>query len=504
MKVRNFGLRGKIISPLLVTFLVSVAILAIIFATTFHKLAKRQFIENGKLISKTLAANIQATLLNNDASTVQSFIDEYKNAMMVTYVFIENEKQEITAHTIAPTFPVELVELTSSGSLVSNVNIKDVDFGGQRQMDFAAPILAGYLGKVHVGLNIQALEEELYKYFWFSFLCSVVVSAIGLTLVLFVLGRSIGKIISLSRITQAIAESKDLRQPIPQYSEDEIGILANSFAKMVKELLYQQEHLELLVETRTELLKSSLDQVETAKEQLVHSSKLAALGEMTGAMAHEINTPLSAILLLASQLEEKEVSTDSEYVQKVGEKIKKMTDRVAKIIKGLKIYSRDGQTDSFEKSKLSEIIDDTLALCSERFRQKGVLFELASFDQSLQLDCRPVQISQILLNLLNNSYDVICEQELRWIRMNVSCDNYFAYIKVLDSGHRIPDHIKIRLFQSFFTTKSFGKGTGLGLSVSRKIAQQHQGDLYIDESEVNTCFVLKVPLNAGETKNLAS
>jgi len=504
MKIKNFGLRGKIIFPLIATFLISVATLTIVFAATFRKLAERQFMENGTLISKTLAANIQATLLGHDASTVQSFIDEYKNAMMVTYVFIENEKQEVIAHTIAPTFPEELRVLTSGGTLDSTVTTQNVQFAGRRQIDFATPILAGYLGKVHVGLNIQSLNEELYKNFWFSFLCSISISAIGLGLVIFTLGKSIGKIISLASITQNIAKSKNLKQDIPKYSQDEIGILANSFSEMVKELLYQKENLEKLVETRTELLKASLDEIEATKEQLVHSSKLAALGEMTGAMAHEINTPLSAILLLASQLEEAETSADAEYVKKIGDKIKKMTVRVSKIIMGLKIYSRDGQSDVFEKAKLIDIIDDTLSLCAERFRQKSILFEITPFDQDLQLDCRPVQLSQILLNLLNNAYDVICELEAKWIRMSISTDHDFAYIKVIDSGPGIPKNIKEKLFQSFFTTKGLGKGTGLGLSVSRKIAYQHQGDLYIDETEKNTCFVLKIPLKMLSTENIAS
>jgi C4-dicarboxylate-specific signal transduction histidine kinase len=104
-----------------------------------------------------------------------------------------------------------------------------------------------------------------------------------------------------------------------------------------------------------------------------------------------------------------------------------------------------------------------------------------------------VQISQVLLNLISNACDAIAERDEKWIRIGAERKNGLVSIYVMDSGTGIPETVREKMFQPFFTTKEIGKGTGLGLSISTGILDAHNGSLSIDSTKPNTCFVVQLP-----------
>jgi signal transduction histidine kinase len=104
-----------------------------------------------------------------------------------------------------------------------------------------------------------------------------------------------------------------------------------------------------------------------------------------------------------------------------------------------------------------------------------------------------VQISQVLLNLLNNAFDAVQSLANKWVRIEVSTGPDLISIAVTDGGRGIPREIAEKAMQPFFTTKPVGKGTGLGLSISNAIAEAHRGRLWIDSRGPNTRIVLSVP-----------
>jgi signal transduction histidine kinase len=111
----------------------------------------------------------------------------------------------------------------------------------------------------------------------------------------------------------------------------------------------------------------------------------------------------------------------------------------------------------------------------------------------LTIECRPTEISQILLNLLNNAFDAVFSLSEKWVELQVEELPDEIRIQVTDSGSGISKGIREKLMQPFFTTKEPGKGTGLGLSISNRIALKHHGKIYLDESCKNTRFVLVLP-----------
>jgi PAS domain S-box-containing protein len=242
--------------------------------------------------------------------------------------------------------------------------------------------------------------------------------------------------------------------------------------------------------TERKLLEQTLD---VTRAQMVAASRLSALGEMAGGIAHEINNPLAVIHALASDLAEQGDTAPEDVVQSAHQ-IAEYAERIAKIVRSLRYLAREGGADPFGEASINEIVMQTLDLCKARFHEHGIDLVTMPIDPELRINCREVQISQILVNLLQNAFDAALEQAgEKWVRLEVLAQDGRVIILVIDCGHGVPTALKERIMQPFFTTKPVGKGTGLGLSLSRQIAEQHGGTLEVSESGGHTCFCLSLP-----------
>lgn len=255
-------------------------------------------------------------------------------------------------------------------------------------------------------------------------------------------------------------------------------------------------NLEEKVSKRTKELSEAMSEIENSQTVLTQSAKMTALGEMAGGIAHEINTPLSAILLNAEILKDKADQATPELIRKRAETIIKIVARVSKIIMGLKRFSRN--SDNSEKSRVlvQTIVDDTLTLCSEKFKSHSVDLEIKLDGSDLTVHCVPEHISQVLLNFLNNSLYALNDTETihdKWISIHAHKQNEVVEISVTDAGQGLPEKIQAKLMQPFFTTKPPGLGTGLGLSISKGIVEQSGGEMFYDKKCPNTRFVIRLP-----------
>lgn len=237
-------------------------------------------------------------------------------------------------------------------------------------------------------------------------------------------------------------------------------------------------------------------QLDVSRMQVVSSARLSALGMMAGGIAHEINNPLGIIHAYASNL--LEMANDGELSQAAIEKscsrILETTERIASIVKSLRQIAREGSGDAFGPAFVGEMIDQALELCRQRFRIHSVRLVPPKIDPGLRVQCREVQIVQLLLNLLQNAFDAISTVDGdKWIAIEVAVREQSIVLSVIDSGGGIAPLLRERIMEPFFTTKPPGKGTGLGLSISRSIAQDHGGELRYEERGGHTCFSLILP-----------
>lgn len=245
----------------------------------------------------------------------------------------------------------------------------------------------------------------------------------------------------------------------------------------------------------------SLDKIETQKLNIFRASKMTTLGEMSSQLAHEINNPLTIIKSAAFSLnkilnsEKIDLPKATDYLAKID----KTTTRITKIISGLRAFSRAGDNDPFEQSSLQKLFQDITELSSHRLKMSQVKFEIEPFDDIL-FECKPSQIEQVLLNLLNNSIDGINDLPDKWIKIKVSTRKDKIIINFTDSGAGIPKDIAERIMEPFYTTKAVGKGTGLGLSISKGLIEGHQGKLSYNSESKYTQFIIEIPISQ---KNLS-
>ncbi len=250
--------------------------------------------------------------------------------------------------------------------------------------------------------------------------------------------------------------------------------------------------LDIDVYMRDELL--ILDQKATSE----NSARLAAIGELAAGIAHEINNPLTVITSKAEQTIRKlQGKQQFDFIPEL-EKIKTTAFRIANIVRGLKNLSRDGKNESFISWRIADIVQDVTSIIEAKLENHAVRMEV-DIDKDIAVECRPTQIGQVIMNLFSNSLDAhkeIKEVNPRhdsWIRISAKEADSHVEIAVTDNGPGIPESIKKKLMTPFFTTKAAGIGTGLGLSISRRIAADHNGEFYLDESSKDTRFILRIP-----------
>lgn len=257
------------------------------------------------------------------------------------------------------------------------------------------------------------------------------------------------------------------------------------------------DSLEQKSQKKTWDLQESINVILEQQESLVTSARMSTFGEMAAGIAHEINNPLMIIIGKTTRLKRRllDNTIDHEELLAVLTQIVETSNRIVKIIRGLRSFSRDGERDPMEVILLSKVIQDTLDLCQERFKDNSIELKVdIGSSHEAKIKGKAVQLSQVLFNLLNNAIDAVSSLPEKWVEVKVTLSNDTCTISVTDSGHGIPQELQDKIMFPFFTTKEVGKGTGLGLSISKVLIEKHNGRLFYDQNSPHTRFVIELPL----------
>ena len=238
-----------------------------------------------------------------------------------------------------------------------------------------------------------------------------------------------------------------------------------------------------------------ISELKSWEDKLLQSERLSAMGRLAGEIAHEINNPLGGILLYANLL--KEDMLDREAAMSNVEKIVKLATRCRIIAKGLLNFGKSSSR-SYAPVDLNQVVTEMFSLIEDHnlFKKISVKIDLDKEIPHLMGD--KGQIEQVVLNLIINAAEAIREKGIIHIFTRYDQPNKYVVLSVQDSGIGIPEEIRHRIFEPFFTSKKPGRGTGLGLSITHGIVQRHRGTISI-QSEVGsgTLFEVRLPVLAS-------
>jgi signal transduction histidine kinase len=259
-------------------------------------------------------------------------------------------------------------------------------------------------------------------------------------------------------------------------------------------LLMAGSCLALTFERQKKLHEQELESlVKERNQKLYGQSKYSELGMMSAGIAHEINNPLAVIQARTTQL--LRMYRDPEKNKELGEGLSQIlytSERINRTIQGVREFVHQDDNASHKDIGLKDLVDDVLVFCGQRMKNHGVNLRFYGL-QNHTLKGNKIQLEQVILNLINNSFDAIEFLPEKWIEMSVNKTDEKLQIFFKDSGAGIPPEVSARIMEPFFSTKDLRKGTGLGLALAKGIIEQHGGTLTYVKDASHTTFLIELP-----------
>ncbi len=296
-----------------------------------------------------------------------------------------------------------------------------------------------------------------------------------------------------------------------------------------------REHEQTLRQHNTRLQELNA-QLVTTQEHLVHSEKLASIGQLAAGVAHEINNPIGYVFSnfgtlqeyqqdlfsvlqayedahgliadpavreqIAQIKEQHDIAFIKEDIPNLMRESGEGIERVRKIVQDLKDFSRGDASAEWQYADLNKGIDSTLNIVHNEIKYRADVVK--RYGQLPEVQCLPSQLNQVVLNLVVNAAHAIGKEQRGTITVATGCEGGNAWFSVQDNGSGISPENMHRIFDPFFTTKPIGQGTGLGLSLSYGIVQKHGGHIGVQSSPgVGTIFTVTIPLTQPDAAKAA-
>ena len=371
-----------------------------------------------------------------------------------------------------------------------------------------------YLTKDYYLVILKKVSNKIFKEKSYSYIKILIITITVIVIIITILSLIFTKlltkpIVKLTEIAKEIAKTKgESKIKLNIKSNDEIGELAIAFNTMLealtqsrKEIEHFAKNLEKEVEKKTKelqevnknlqkIVEEKVKEVRNKDKILMQQSKMAAMGEMIGAIAHQWRQPLNSLALNIQMLEHLKDEMDEqqlkEFIQKNMQTIKFMSNTI------------DDFRNFFRKDKtkvifdIKDTIEKTLNLQKAQLENRHI--KLITNLENAKVKGFKNEFMQVILNLISNVRDVIEEKKIQnpVIEISSFVKDGYVYVTVKDNAGGIPDEIKDRIFEPYFTTKEEGKGTGLGLYMSKEIIERMDGSIEVENEKDGAKFIIKL------------
>jgi signal transduction histidine kinase len=516
------SLRTKILLTVITIVMMFGFFTLIYFPAQQGKLLLKNYNNEVQNLANTVALGVKIAITEQNFEGVQTAMEFVKDdprlqfVSLVQYdtVWSNNRTKYGIKHAVFKTFPE---------SEHPDANITSADSIIVKRSPFSTSVMTG---EVLLAFTTKEIKESKRKIRTTSLIVSGGVFVVGL-LIAFWLARNISIPVKALRNAALRVSEGDYSHRLKAFSNDEIGELGIAFNKMTDDLSRSRQQLNetnVSLSNANKALNDTLVELQSAQAQLIHSEKMASLGELTAGIAHEIENPLNFVnnfseisIELLDELKQTKLNLlsaeDKEEAENIiyalVQNLQKITHhgkRADGIVKGMLQHSQSS-TGKKELTDINKLADEYLRLSYHGLRAKDPSFNATmktDFDQSLdEINIIPRDIGRVLLNLFNNAFYSVTEKRKQpqqndyqpTISVSTKKEVDKLVILVRDNGNGIPEKVLNKIFQPFFTTKPSGQGTGLGLSLSYDIIKAHGGELKVETKEGEGAeFIIELPL----------
>lgn len=433
---------------------------------------RQEYLSKGRVAVLNLAARSEHFVLTQDLGAISQLLRQLlASDQDVSYAYVMDRNNRVLAHTFEDGFPAGLININRPPvGRPWSMELLDTPEEGLVQ-DIASPILGGRAGAAHVGISERRILKTITRIARILMLIAGGALAVAVGLAAVVSWIITRPVVGLTRAAREISRG-ELGQKLVVTNHDEIGELVRAFNRMSEELLEKQ----LVVEDRNRL-----------REALFLQEKLAVIGQITASVAHELNTPLSTVLMRTQLLKRQTFQGDISGELTV---IERETTRCRGIIDSLLGFSRRAEGEQTRINPNVLVADSISLLHSDLLNKNIIVRHESGVLPEIAMDRD--QIQQVILNLISNAAHAMHTGGSLTIQTGMDIDT--AIISVIDTGCGMDDAVLQRAFEPFFTTKERGKGTGLGLAICQRIVREHNGTMNIQSRpDCGTTVTVRLP-----------
>lgn len=527
-KFNNLSLRVKFILTLSLLIITSSALVSYYLISKHIDTAERGLVKKGSALIKVLATNCEYGAYIENEIILDELIGATVNAEDITYIVVQNMSGDILATRTKEgvMIPDDLPIVTENDSLV----IRELPEDGQNEnyYELTYPIVTtrsivsrenlGSIGKsrghtvvevignVRLGMSVSATLAETRQNIRGAVIIILLVMTATILLTLGFVNLVVKPLEHLASAAEKIAMG-DLSLHTNIERNDEIGQLAASFDSMVDSLKESRYEIEEYNRTLEEKIIERTRELEEAQSQLIQTEKMAAVGQLSAGVAHELNNPLGGILGYSQYTLEKMnrqpfcdvTEKDFETYKKHLRDIEAQTRRCKTIVQNLLKFSRSSSKIDKTDVDINAALLETISLIEHQLMMHKINLTTDFNDDMPIIQANSGMLQQVFTNMIINALHAMEEggNLLITSRHAPGLGEFSGAIEIsfTDDGCGIPEKIQRNIFEPFFTTKAIGKGTGLGLSVSYGIIREHGGEIKVESVEnCGTTFTIILPL----------
>jgi two-component system, NtrC family, sensor kinase len=529
--------RSSIYSRVVYIITLSSIILFVVFGFLFRSVYEQNLNtvirQNGNNIGSIVEGSLYHSMLQNDKSTLQSTLDiintmsgiddvnMYDDADRLVYSSFASDSSShsnpdcISCHeNLQSMFPrkeksYRIIDLKSECSMYKNDN-------AHRHLLIRSPILNEkscytsachfhqesdeVLGSLIIKMPLADLDNAVQKSSAKFYLLALATTLLLIAaLILFTSKNIKNPLNDLIKASIAVANgNKNTRLVIRPNQLDDMRMVSEAFNDMLDNLQAATEELQNWSQQLEYKVQKKSEELGAAQNELIHIERIASLGKLSSSVAHEINNPLSGILVYTKLIHKQLSNPDLDQARKDTmlkhlKLIENETKRCGEIVKGLLEFSKKDQED-FESKHLHKILQDTYELMTHPIRIANISFHADLQARSDLIFCSPNQIKQACVAILVNATEAVHENgEIVISTTNPDMDT--IRIDITDNGIGIPEDDIPQIFQPFFSTKHDTSGIGLGLAIVHGIIKSHNGKIDVrSELGRGTTISITLPL----------